>query len=480
MDVKVAHYSAPGGETAPGSRRRLRVAVFIDHDIFVRHFLHSGVLRDLFARHEVDVIVPPEGHKRLSVDPAPYVAGARLHRLPPNPDRHRLWARLLQVTCMRPRLDAVSLELRRMWRLALTAKAEILYTAVGAPGIYAAFRRWTLARVARIENPALDALMANRHDLVLIPGTPDSPFSQDILYECNRRGVPCVMIMNSWDNPSGNRLVSGMPDLYLVWGEQTRRHAIEYLGIPPQRALAFGAAQFDHYRLPPRIDRRAFAERHGIDPGRRMLLYAGGSLGTDEFADLAVLDAAIESGAIANATVLYRPHPWGGDVDRARRILQAGWRHVVIESTTRAYLERLCERGYHIMLADTRDTHDVLASIDAIVSPMSTILVEAMLHGKPTLCYLPLDDVEARHFQAVHQLTHFRDVQTSPHVVLARSRAELVPAIRGLLAQSDDLAVARRLEDLGAHFVARFDRSYGERLVELVQRFAAGRTERAG
>ncbi|MBN2446216.1 MAG: hypothetical protein JXO22_05805 [Phycisphaerae bacterium] len=456
-------------------QRRLKIGVFIDHDIFVRHFLQARVFEPLFGRHEVDVIVPPEGHRRLGSDPAPLIRGATLRRLQPHPYRHQLWARLLQVTVMRPFLDATSRELRRTWRLVMSLKAEVLYTALGTPGIYECFRDWTWRRIRRTKNGPLESLLAANYDLAIIPGTPDSPFSLDVLYECNRLGLPCLMIMNSWDNPSGNRLVSGRPDRYLVWGEQTKQHAVEFLGVPAEHVVKFGAAQFDLYRDPPRIDRTSFAHLHGVDPHKKIVLYAGGSLGTDEWADLKLLDEAIENGELGPVAIIYRPHPWGANVNRARQILASHFRHVVIESTMRGYLEAVGRDGYHIKLTDLRDTHDILSSVDALMSPLSTILIEGLLHRKPVLCFLPIDDVQARHFQAVYTMTHFRDIQRSPEVVQAHGRAELIDAARRLTAQIDDREILQRLGELSRFFVSQFDEPYGARLVRFVEDFAAQR-----
>jgi hypothetical protein len=457
----------------------LRIAVFIDHDIFVRHFLHSGVLRDLFARHAVDVIVPPEGHRRLATDPAPYTAGARLRRLMPHRERHRLWARLLQVTVMRPFFDASSRELRRVWRLVLPIKGEMLFTLLGTPGLYSAFVRWTLSRVAATDNAPLDELLSEGYDLAIIPGTPDSPFQLDVLHACNRRRLPCIMIMNSWDNPSGNRLVSGMPDLYLVWGEQTRQLAVEFLRIPSERVIPFGAAQFDVFATRPRLDRAELCSRHGIDPSRRILLYAGGSLGTNEFADLEVLDEAVERGRLGATTLIYRPHPWGVSSEQGKRILERDWRHVRLEATTAGHLRRVASEGYSIHLADYRDTHDLLANVDAVISPLSTILIEAMMHRKPTACFLPIDDVEARHFQAVHDMRHFREIQTDGRICVAKGRSELVGVCQRLLALVGRPELEREIGDFSRYFVAEFDEPYAARLAALVESFAASHCQKA-
>ena len=78
------------------------------------------------------------------------------------------------------------------------------------------------------------------------------------------------------------------------------------------KILKFGAAQFDIYKKAPKIDRREFCKIHKISNEHKILLYAGGSLGTNEFEHLILFEEAIERGEFGNLNIIYRPHPWGG------------------------------------------------------------------------------------------------------------------------------------------------------------------------
>ena len=299
---------------------------------------------------------------------------------------------------------------------------------------------------------------------------PIGVYIEDLTCETRRRGIPFLHIMNSWDNPSLAILPAGLPDYYAVWGKQTVRHATHYLGMPPERVIALGAAQFEVYNEPPRIDRRSFCERHGIDPGHRVLLYAGGSLGTNEYEHLQIIERLIDDGRLGDVTVVYRPHPWGGGGNAGEQIIAHDWRHVRIETTMRAYLQALKERGYHMTFPDYRDTHDVLSSVDCVVSPLSTIIIEAALHGKPVMCFLPLEDRDAGHFQAVYDMPHFKDLVVDPNILVARGRGELVARIGALIARCDDTSFGERIAETCRFFVADFDEPYGERLCRLAER----------
>lgn len=448
--------------------KKYKIAVFVDHDIMVRHFLKSGAFDELMRQHDVSLVLPPEGSRRLTSDITEYAKHAKIEHLEVPADRRSLWSRLIQVSAMRPPLTRHTRYTRRIWRRTMNWRAAVLYTVLGLPGIYQLFRIWAFKRLNKTENTALKKLLdAGHFDLVINPGVPLGVYIEDLTLETRCREIPFIHIMNSWDNPSLAFLPAGFPDFYAAWGTQTANHATHFLGMPAERVISLGAAQFEVYNTPPRMDRQTFCERHNINPEHKILLYAGGSLGTNEYEHLQHIERQIEDGTFPNLTVVYRPHPWGGGGNAGEQIIAHGWHHIRIESTMRSYLEALRDRGYHMTFPDYRDTHDVLSSVDCVVSPLSTIIIEAALHRKPVMCFLPLEDLNAEHFQAVHDLPHFQDLLIDPNILVARGKGELTAKLNTLLESCSDTTFETRIAKTCEFFVARFETPYGDRLCQL-------------
>ena len=139
----------------------------------------------------------------------------------------------------------------------------------------------------------------------------------------------------------------------------------------------------------------------------------------------------------------------------------------------RGYLERVKTGDAGITTPDYRDTHDLLSSVDALVSPLSTIIIEGALHGKPVMCFLPDDDGTGDHFSIALPLTHFDDMFQEPSFAMAHGSQQLVPKLRALLDKIGDKEFEESLRQACAHFVSPFTRAYGERLVELIAKVAA-------
>jgi hypothetical protein len=452
----------------------VKVLVFIEHDIVVRHFIHSGVFRLLAAKHDVLFVFPEEGHKRVTTDIPSLDLGAPFIRLAVDQDRRKLWKRLFQVNHLRWRRGRQQAVMRKFYWHALGWKVALMYSLLGFPGVYQIYKRHIMATMAARPYEGLEALIAEqRPDVIVHPSVLEGEYINDLVDACQRHDIPLTVIMNSWDNPSTKSAIIGNPDWFLVWGPQTKQHAIEYMGLAPAQIIEFGAAQFDVYRAAPRMDRAEFCSIHDIEPGAKILLYAGSSKETDEFSHLVAIDDAIEAGRLGHVVAVYRPHPWGNGGRGGDRIAGHAWRHVRIESTMRAYLDGVSAGQSGITIPDYRHTHDVLASVDALVSPLSTIILEAALHGKPVLCFLPTDDGSADHFQMTLPLIHFEDMFRASEVHTAHGTETLIPALADLLAHIDDADFRARLAVTAEHFVRSFERPYGERIMEFLE--ATGR-----
>jgi hypothetical protein len=457
--------------------KKYKIGIFIDHDIMIRHFLHSKVFEGLFNDHDVDVIVPPLGYKRITLDPAPWVKGANLVRLEVNEPTQKLWSRLMQVQAMRFNRTAPSM--RKTWRLVQSWKSELLHTVLGLPGIYECFKTYVAQHVRRNPNIGMRQLLKRQgYDIVLNPGIPNGVYINDLIVECREKGIPLLYIMNSWDNPSAGPFAAGRPDAFLAWGPQTAQHAQDYQGFPREDVYCIGAAQFEVYKSDPSITKAEFCQLHDIPESHKVILYAGGSLGTNEFEHLQLLEEIVDKGAIGDATLVYRPHPWGGGGNAGDQIISHDWKHVRIESTMRRYLVSLKEKGYHLTFPSYLDTHNVLSASDVVISPLSTILIEAAMHQKPIMCFLPLEDVSAKHFQTVHHLPHFKALQEDANVILAKGRKELVLKLPKLIEKINDPEFEAKIEETCAFFVSPQTEPFSERVNHVMNKLLQKRSRR--
>ena len=454
------------------SSKKLKIGIFIDHDIMIRHFVHSKVFSKLSKKHNVDFIFPPKGHRRISLDPTSYIKNSAVIRLSVNHVRRSIWNRRKYVEIMRAGFNKFARDTRKTYRLHTPLKVEIFHCFLALPIIYEIFKAWTNFISAKSPNNCLRELIKkNNYDFLINPGIPNGLFINDLLIESKKEGIPFIFIMNSWDNPLFGKLGPGIPDLFLSWGPQTSYLAKKYMYLPDDRVVNFGAAQFDVYRRKQKISKEEFLQKNGLKQNQRIILYAGGSLGTNEYEHLKLLDKEIDKGNYGNSKILYRPHPWGGGGNKGDRIIGKKWKHVLIEDTMKKYMEGVKEKGYHLTFPDCSDTHVVLSYCDCVISPLSTILIEAAMHGKPLICFIPIEDIEARHFQTVYSLPHFREFQNEELVILATNRKELISKVELLFNQINNKSFSKKMKKLSEKYVSQFTSSYADRILNLIEEY---------
>ena len=447
-----------------------RIAVFIDHDIMVRHFVLSGVLSPLAARHDL-VFVFPEGHKRVQSDVAS-LGLRRTRTITVSPARMYLYRRLYHATVLRNMRGTVRHHreaTRRVWRELLGGRAFWRSWLCSWPSTYPLYKAHMLAKIG--ESEALSALLREeRPDVILHPTVLEGLFVSDLVRWGEQHGVPTVFIMNSWDNPATKAMLVGHPTRLVVWGEQTRQHAIRHMGVPPDRIVPLGAAQFEVYRRPPTERPEEYRRRLGIPPGRRVLLYAGSSKGLNETNHLLRLEQAIERGELPECSVVYRPHPWRVYPPDEVDFHACRWNHVILEPCMEACY-RLSREGtrMRVDLARTDDTHSTLSAVDAVISPLSTILLEAALHGKPVAAYLPDEDMKTnRHLSTVASMAHFAEFFEQVDCIRCEQPDQLIQDCRRLLDRTGEPDMGERLRKQCDYFIEPSDRGYASRLDDLL------------
>jgi hypothetical protein len=141
----------------------------------------------------------------------------------------------------------------------------------------------------------------------------------------------------------------------------------------------------------------------------------------------------------------------------------------------RAYLEGLASGGASMSLPDYRDTHDMLCNVDAVVSPMSTILLEAAMHGKPIAAYVPRKG--DGHLDMMVPLVHFDELFALKDIVVADGMERLIEALP-MLVSPEGQSRGNRLRTASEQFVTPFTRPWRERIVELLAAVAGDQRER--
>tara|TARA_B100000579_G_C22531371_1_gene710879 strand:- start:303 stop:737 length:435 start_codon:yes stop_codon:yes gene_type:complete len=135
----------------------------------------------------------------------------------------------------------------------------------------------------------------------------------------------------------------------------------------------------------------------------------------------------------------------------------------------REYLKKISLGEKDIMgLTDYRNTHEILSHCDALLSPLSTIILESWMHGKPALCLLPQED-QSQHFINDSRLTHFQDLFKMAELVISRGKVDLIPKTKELMDMTRVTELGKRLRQSSEYFVSMNNEPYGKRLHDFIK-----------
>ncbi len=125
-------------------------------------------------------------------------------------------------------------------------------------------------------DPAIHAFVADRRpDAIVLSPMVGLGFSQaDFVKSARQLGVPCGMLVFSWDNLSNKGLVHELPDRMFVWNDIQKVEAVKLHKYPAAHIVLTGAPRFDaFFELQPGTTREEFCGMVGLDPSRPIVTY---------------------------------------------------------------------------------------------------------------------------------------------------------------------------------------------------------------
>ncbi len=461
-----------------------RILVVIDGDSHVRNMLRTDALRAVMAAHECSFVASDTTVDRAPLESLP----GSVHWFGTDPEvaaqhtvlfdalmwRYRRrsrtflyrWLRISGYRAVvRDRGRWIHFKSTLRWLQALPRRRHAIRAVIlGTEPLHTVARRILARRIP--VNPELERLVtAGDHDLVIHPSSAYEATGSDLVRITRGTRTRVLALIDNWDNLSSKTVLWARPDHLGVWGEQSRRHAIEIQGIPPRDISILGTPRFDGYFT-------ARAQRPPSPYPFPYILFVGAALAVDELAVLRLLDDTLADGPGLqdDLRVVYRPHPL-----QQRRAVPAvfepdRFRRVVLD----AQFVQAAKDGR--IGADNDDFQPdlgwyppLLTNATLVMGPLTTMLLEGSLCHRPVLALAHDDGI---HFttpaQALRWYRHFEGIEKVAGLTLCHDLADLPRAVEQAIAAGppDPAAVDASLADL----ILIDERPYPERLLEVVDR----------
>ena len=376
------------------------IHIAITHGPRQRDFLRLGVLRELLDMVDAQIVIWTPATRdevfmrECNIDPRVSVR----HLDPFTPSRvQNTWLRF------RRRFLTSHAMLRNAWR----------------------FERFLLPsrryeEILKREVPAL-----------FVSTDPLSPSEWPLTVGAAAAGIPTLGLVRSWDHL--HKRLSAYTDELGVWNEINKREAIELEHIPEERVQVVGPVQFDPYfatgTLVPRGD---FLRSLGLDPEKKTILLATGGpfFKLAQAAWLEELLMAMRANKFElPVQIICRTHP----SDMLGPFVKYLREPAVLMDMHEEYSPTL---DWVIGLPALERQANTMAHADVVITPASTITLEAAIFDTPTLVvgYNNADPDTIRNvlekFTFVH---HFKAIINRKLVPVARSADEMVSWVNRLL-----------------------------------------------
>ena len=318
--------------------------------------------------------------------------------------------------------------------------------------IDAALERWTFSASRHVPKPLLARMRSGCSGIVFANLQHHSaiPF----LAAGRRLDLPLVAHVASWDHTVGKGVIPAFLDRYVVQNRAMLDDLARYHRISAERVVVAGWPQTDVFaRSHAKEAFDALVGRAGLDSALPLVVYMGNTPTNmpheGRFVESLVARFATDRAA-ARYQLLIRPHPrdveWERRFSAARDVAGAA----VVPSS----------------YADLDQLALLLAHCACVVSNAGTVLLDAIVNDRPTVCMLSDEGAPSGEHWAEKSIVgeHYRELASSGAFTEARSLDAVLVGIDDALEQPERLQSERRA--VVAKVVGEVDGHAGERTAD--------------
>lgn len=310
--------------------------------------------------------------------------------------------------------------------------------------------QWVYAQAAY--EPSLSGIFAEYDPDVIVVGSFGVSTDGLAMLEAQRRGVPTVVVLQTWDRTSSKGYPTVAPDYVLTWSDVTADEAHYFLDVPRNRVFVDGAPLWDSFfNNPCPMTRENFCAAFGMDPQSRIVYFAMNSLGYHG-GNMTLMRSLAEmvrdSDFGTPAQLLIRLHPSYFSAGREKADMDA------LAAELSGYEKVFIDRPKTVEEADgllfsAEDQAIQAASFyhcDMTVSVVSTYMIESAIFDKPAInveCgrwVSSLYDMDVSEYV----VQHLKRIYDYNAVYRVRSMSELRQTVSAVLRNPNERTFQRR------------------------------------
>jgi hypothetical protein len=306
----------------------------------------------------------------------------------------------------------------------------------------------------------------------VIPSSLLDIFCNDVVWACEVEQIGCLVLQSGWDNMSSKGVLVHKSPLVGVWGPQSILHGKFIQEIPGTSMRALGSPHYEFLRPASDKTRQEFRKKLGLSDQQTIILFGGSFRQFDETGTLQQLDQAIDSGELGDIKIIYRPHPWRATRTAEAHFFDLQWKHVIFDPDMQErYVREHQKPGYikhNVPMFDMIYLANLISSVDAVISPMSTLLLESMILQRPTMAIAFGDGKHAHNPSVTSKMTHFKEMLSSDALIWCNDSNHLIANCRRLVSEGLTKKISDAQKNLLSQIVCLQPGNYASRLADFV------------
>lgn len=273
--------------------------------------------------------------------------------------------------------------------------------------------------------------------IILLPSAGYDGLTFEIIRIAKTKKFPTCLLVDNWDNLTSKTVFTRKPDYLVVWGRQAVEAAVRIHGMERSHVFPLGTPRFIEYmnqknQTPPSLYKFKY------------ILFAGIAVPFDELSTLRKLEEIIDRKGL-DVKIIYRPHPWRKHRKCADTFFEYDFKHIVIDEQAKLYYKRdEMDEFNDIYMPDLKYYPKLLANMEFMICPLSTMMIEGLLFGKKI--FVPVYDDGIHSTNPKNMLTrhtHFQGIEKFKNIYLVENFSDLEKIFTGVLEQDSDADIVK-------------------------------------
>jgi hypothetical protein len=288
-------------------------------------------------------------------------------------------------------------------------------------------------------------------DLVIIPTQGQDIGDYDMIRLCSKKKIKTLSLIDNWDNLSSRVMLKPFANFFGVWGEQSKKHAIEIQKIKKNTISIVGTPRFDHYKK---------CKKKSLFNFKYILFFEGFDLTQNMEEIFDKLEIIFNHSLFKEYKLIYRPHPWRKD----KNIVNIKkYKNIILDPQLKNnYLNRKFDSSIQPNLSYYPQ---LISNAKFIISAPTTMVIESMIFKKDIIVLGHKSDTIYDHYNHVVKLNHCDGIEKVKNVEMCWDLDKLFSLSKKILLQKKSI---KRKHLKLEYFIHQHKETYSKNLLKLV------------